>query len=152
MKKKFQDGEHLARLAVLFAAGTLAFLIVRAVLVPPGFGELGHFRTGAITDAQTRTPAYAGRAACAECHAEEAALLARESHAAVGCESCHGALGAHVGDPDAVTPEALEVVALCARCHAENQARPPKQPQVDIETHSEGNACTECHDGHAPAQ
>lgn len=152
MKKRFQDGEHLVRLAVLFAAGILAFLIVRALLVPPGFGELGHFRTGAIADAQKSAPVYAGRSACTECHGEEAALLAKERHASIGCESCHGALAAHASDSDTVKPAALDAVALCSRCHAENQARPERQPQVDVEKHAEGNACTECHDAHAPAQ
>jgi hypothetical protein len=152
MRRLLKDAEHLVRLAILFAAGVMAFLIVRALLVPPDFGEYGHFRTGAMADNQKRALAYAGRAACTECHGEEAALFAKGSHARIGCESCHGALAAHVADSDHVKPAKLDVVALCSRCHSENQARPKKQPQVDVEKHSEGNACTECHDAHSPAQ
>jgi hypothetical protein len=147
-----KDAEHLVRLAILFAAGVLAFLILRALLVPPDFGEYGHFRTGAIADNQKRPLNYAGRSACTECHGEEAGLLSKGSHAKVGCETCHGALAAHATDSDNVKPAKLDAVALCTRCHAENQARPKKQPQVDAEEHSEGNACTECHDAHSPAQ
>lgn len=146
-----RDGEHLVRLVVLFAAGVFVLLIVRALLVPPGFGDFGHFRAGAIDDAAKRHPVYAGRAACAECHGEVTVALAKGSHAKVGCEACHGALAAHVGDPDKTKPAAIEVVQLCSRCHAKNQARPKSQPQVDPGPHAEGNVCTECHDAHAPA-
>jgi len=150
MREAFRDSEHLLRLALLFVAGVAVFLIVRALLVPAGFGELGHFRTGAIEDNRGRALAYAGHAACAECHDDIAAKLAGDRHARVACESCHGPLATHAADPDAVKPVKPEVVPLCARCHEMNQARPDKHPQVDVDQHSEGAACTECHDQHAP--
>ncbi len=150
MREAFRDSEHLFRLALLFVAGVAVFLVVRALLVPAGFGELGHYRTGAIEDNRARPLAFAGHAACAECHDEVAAKLAGDGHARVACESCHGPLAAHVADPDAVKPELPAVTTLCARCHELNQARPDKHPQVDVDAHSEGNACTECHDQHAP--
>lgn len=146
-----RDGEHLVRLVLLFAAGVLLLLVVRALFVPAGFGDYGHFRTGAIDDAGKRQLGFAGRAACGECHGEVSAALAKGGHAKVGCESCHGALAAHVADADKVKPVAIAVVELCSRCHAKNQARPKNHPQVDPGPHAEGNVCTECHDAHAPA-
>ncbi len=152
MRQQVRDAEHLLRMVGLFVIGTALFLVVRAILVPADFGELGHFRTGAIDDMAAFQPVFAGRQACAECHGEIAAAAAGDRHARVGCESCHGALGAHARQPDvAAAPAALEPVALCASCHAANPSRPAGHPQVEPEEHSEGNACTECHDPHAPS-
>lgn len=150
MRSLLRDAEHLVRLALLFAAGVALFLVARALLVPPGFGELGHFRTGAIADNQVRPPLFAGRAACADCHGEMADELAADAHAGVGCEACHGALAAHAADPDAAKPAALESTALCSLCHAALAARPAAHPQVDLDAHAEGNACVDCHSPHAP--
>lgn len=150
MREAFRDSEHLVRLALLFVAGAAVFLVVRALLVPPGFGDLGHFRPGAIGDSAARVPVFAGHAACADCHDEIAKKLAGDRHARVACESCHGPLAAHVADPDAVAPGKPDVVPLCARCHEQNRARPARHPQVDVDQHAEGAACTECHDQHAP--
>lgn len=150
MRSQLRDAEHLVRLALVFAAGVVLFLVVRAFLVPPGFGELGHFRTGAIADNAAKPLVFAGRTACAECHGEVADALALDGHAAIGCESCHGALAAHAADPDAAAPAALEPVALCSLCHQQLAARPAGHPQVDAVAHAEGNACTDCHAAHAP--
>jgi hypothetical protein len=151
VRELFRDGEHLVRLAALFAVGILVLLVARAFFVPAGFGELGHFRPGAIDDSAARTPVFAGRAACSECHDEVARALAGGAHARVGCESCHGALAGHAADPDAQAPAALEAAPLCARCHAQSQSGPARQPRVDLDEHSEGAACTECHTPHSPA-
>ncbi|KAB2967625.1 MAG: cytochrome C [Thermoanaerobaculia bacterium] len=150
MRAEFRDSEHLVRMALLFGVGVLLFLGLRAVLVPADFGELGHFRTGALDDNRRPALVHAGRAACAECH-DTAAKLKTGAHARVGCESCHGALAAHAADPDAAAPPQLEVVALCVRCHGANPARPSSHPQVEPEAHAEGAACTDCHEPHAPA-
>jgi hypothetical protein len=151
MRRLLKDGEHLVRLALLGAAGLVVFLLVRALLVPPTYGELGAFRAAALDDVRAHAPAFAGRTACVACHGEQAKGLAGGHHAKLGCETCHGPLAAHAAKPDAVKPEAPDVVPLCSRCHAANQARPKTQPQVDPVAHAEGNACTDCHDPHAPA-
>ena len=146
-----RDTEHLVRLALLFGAGIVIFLVVRSLLVPPGFGTLGHFRPGAIVANQQKPLHYAGRAACDECHSETVTELSAAKHGKIGCESCHGPLAAHVADSDTVTPAKLDVVALCSRCHAADPARPKSHPQVDVAGHAEGEVCTECHQPHDPA-
>ena len=151
MAHALRDAEHLVRLALLFLIGVVLFLVVRALLVPAGFGELGHFRTGALDDNRHATLRFAGRAACAECHDDVSATLAGDSHAAVGCESCHGALQAHAVDSDNAKATTIDQVDLCSLCHATNPARPASQPQVDIDPHREGSICSECHSPHAPS-
>jgi predicted CXXCH cytochrome family protein len=151
VNERFRDVEHLIRLVLLFAVGTLLFLGARVLLVPAGFGMYGHFRPGALDDNAARAPLYAGRARCAECHDEVVKKKAGDKHAGVGCESCHGPLAAHANDPDAIKPERPKVAGLCVRCHAAVQSRPASFPQVDPQPHSEGAPCNDCHDPHAPA-
>ncbi len=150
MRERFRDSEHLVRLAGLFAAGTVAFLVLRAVMVPHDFGTYGHYRAGALSDNQARSPVFAGRAACAECHDDIVAQRVGSHHARIGCESCHGALAAHAADPDSLKPELPEATPLCVGCHQMNVARPHAFPQVDPAEHAEGSPCTECHSPHHP--
>jgi len=152
MREGFKDSEPLLRLALLFAGGTLLFLLVRALLIPAGFGTLGFFRPGALDDNMKHPVVYAGRAACAECHSEIVDVLSGDGHASLSCEACHGALGAHAADPDANLAEPpANVTPTCERCHESNQARPARHPQVDVKSHAEGAACIDCHDQHAPS-
>ncbi len=145
-----KDAEHLLRLALLFAAGIVIFLVIRALLLPPGFGQLGHFRPGAIAANQQKPLHFAGRAACEECHSEVVAKLAASKHLRIGCESYHGPAAAHVADPDATKPAKIDATDLCSRCHAANPSRPKGHPQIDVAEHTEGEVCTECHEAHDP--
>jgi len=151
MGDRFGDAGHLVRLVLLFVVGILVFVVARAVFVPADFGELGHYRAGALADIRARPPLYAGRAACAACHAEVAKAKAAGKHARVGCESCHGPLGAHAAAPKSARAERPAAVPLCSRCHTANQAKPKGFPQVDPPEHSQGAACIECHNPHAPS-
>jgi hypothetical protein len=150
MSRLFGHREHLVRVAALFLAGVLVFLVLQAVLVPKGFGLYGHYRAGALEENRTRPVAFAGRAACVECHAEVPEAAKGGRHAAIRCEACHGALASHAADPmgqKAVRPDSK---LLCARCHAVNVARPAGFPQVDPAEHAGGETCTTCHVAHKP--
>lgn len=150
MGKLFEDKEHLVRMAGLFAVGIVVFLVLRGVLVPADFGELGHYRTSAIDDNRSVLPQFAGREACEACHDGVAEERASSAHRSISCETCHGALAAHADDPGAVMPELPESTPLCVGCHEMNAARPSWFPQVNGADHADGSPCDDCHLPHHP--
>jgi len=146
----FRHGGHLFRVAGLFAAGVVAFLVLQAFMVPKGFGVYGHYRAGALDDNKAHPVVHAGRAACLDCHSDVGDVLGKGKHAAIGCEACHGPHAGHATDPStakAVRPDAHE---LCARCHQASVARPAGFPQVEPAEHAGAEACTSCHTPHSP--
>jgi hypothetical protein len=146
----FRDYEHVLRMAALFAAGIVFFLVWRSWMVPKDFGTLGHFRTGAIADNMTRTPGFGGQAACVECHDEVQKVRLTGRHAAIGCEACHGPLGSHArGETDAA-PVRPSTRATCLTCHTAKAGLPTAFPRIVVKDHSEAGPCTECHKAHAP--
>jgi hypothetical protein len=150
MSGRFSDVQHLVRMAALFIAGVVVFLILRALLVPEGFGVWGHFRAGALDDNRARPLRFAGREACAECHADVLDARVGSKHAAIGCEACHGPLAAHAADPDAARASRPEAAPLCRSCHERNVARPAAFPQIDPAEHGGGEPCLACHQPHHP--
>jgi predicted CXXCH cytochrome family protein len=150
MRALFGHGEHLVRVAGLFLAGIVAFVVLRSLLIPQGFGEYGHYRTGAIEDNRARPVAFAGRAACLDCHDDAAQAAKGGGHAGVRCEACHGPLAAHAAEPTEKKAERPDAAALCVRCHEANVARPTGFPQKDAALHAGGETCTTCHVAHKP--
>jgi hypothetical protein len=150
MHRVFGHAEHLFRVAGLFVVGLLAFSLLRAAAVPPGFGRFGHYRPGALDDARARPLAFAGRAACVECHVDAADAAKGGAHAAVHCEACHGALAAHAADPTTHPAKKPDPKLLCVRCHQTNVARPAHFPQIDRAEHAGDESCTTCHVAHHP--
>jgi predicted CXXCH cytochrome family protein len=150
MNGLLRHGGHLLRVAGLFGAGVAVFLLLQALLVPKGFGLYGHYRAGALEENRARPVAFAGRAACVECHSDVPEAMKGGRHAAIRCEACHGPLAGHAGDPTeqkAVRPDSR---VLCARCHGANVARPARFPQVEVADHAGEEACTTCHAAHRP--
>jgi hypothetical protein len=66
----FKDAGHLFRLAAVFVIGGLAFVGVRALLVPKSFGQYGHYRGDAPAEIAARPVNYAGHQACEDCHSD----------------------------------------------------------------------------------
>ena len=151
MSRPMGHGLHLVRMAGLFLAGIVLFVIARKAFVPDGFGELGHFRTGALADNMARNPVFAGRTACGECHSDEPDRLKAGPHAKVGCEACHGALGRHASGESEDKPALPDAAKLCLVCHRQSVSKPAGFPQVDPKDHMDGSGnCVGCHDPHAP--
>jgi hypothetical protein len=150
MKPGASDYVHLVRMAGLFVIGITAFVLLRMALVPADFGELGHYRTGALKDNMARPPAFAGQAACVECHADVAEVRAKGRHAHVSCESCHGALAAHAAEPDAAKPARPDTRKTCVTCHTASISKPKAFPQIVPAEHAPDGSCAECHVVHNP--
>ena len=146
----FRDIEHLFRPVILAVLAVLAFLGIRAALVPDDFGVYGHYRAGALEDNRARQPVFAGRELCVECHDDIADLRIGSAHEEVGCEACHGALGSHADDPIEVVPLRPEPATLCLRCHGYSSYRPAEFPQVVVADHAMDEPCDSCHDPHVP--
>ena len=146
----FGHKEHLVRVAALFLGGIFVFLVLQALLVPEGFGLYGHYRAGALDDNRAHAVAFAGRAACVECHSDVPDAQKGGGHAGVRCEACHGPLARHAEDPAEHKAEKPDSRVLCARCHEMNVARPARFPQIDVAEHAGKEACTSCHLAHKP--
>jgi len=149
-RSALRDIEHLIRPALVALVLALAFLGVRALLVPDDFGKYGFFRAGALDDVRAQQPRFAGRQACAECHDDVVEARSAHAHEGVGCEACHGALAAHAADPTEMIPERPDPADLCLRCHGYSAYRPADFPQVVAEDHAMDEPCNACHEPHAP--
>ncbi|HWU38834.1 MAG TPA: cytochrome c3 family protein, partial [Candidatus Acidoferrum sp.] len=125
----FKDAGHLFRLAAVFLAGIVIFLVIRGFLVPKSFGEYGHYRGSALEDVAARPIHYAGHSTCETCHSDVLDKKKDGRHAHVNCEACHGPLAKHADDPGEVQPAKLDTLVLCARCHEANAAKPKAFPQ-----------------------
>lgn len=147
----FKDYGHLLRFAGLFVIAFLAFLVIRRYVIPPTFGQYGHYRAAAITEIGALPVHYAGHQACESCHTDIADTKKAGKHVTVNCEACHGPLEKHAEDPGSVTPAKIDTATLCVRCHAASAARPKSFPQVDAADHANGVPCETCHQPHSPA-
>jgi len=147
---KLKDVEHLLRLAAVFVAGTMLFLLLRVGLVPKSFGQYGHYRGDALKEVAAKPIRFAGHQACADCHGDIVDTKKSGKHANVNCEACHGPQAEHAANPADVVPKLPDTAVLCAKCHEANLAKPAAFPAVDTKDHSSGQPCKTCHQPHSP--
>jgi len=145
-----KDAGHLFRMAAVFAAGIVLFLVLRAIFVPKSFGQYGHYRGAALAEIAAKPILFAGHGACESCHTDVYEVKSKGVHAPVDCEACHGPLAKHADDPTALQPPKMDVAVLCVRCHEASLAKPQSFPQVKSEEHSGGVVCNTCHQPHSP--
>lgn len=148
--RKFNLPQQLIPLGILFIAALVALIVVRHFLVPPTFGEYGHYRATAIDDNLDKTVYYAGFSICADCHDDISDMKAGSNHHGVSCEVCHGPAAKHIEDPTEFTPEAPRSRGFCPLCHEYDPARPSGFPQIIEINHNPGQACITCHNPHEP--
>lgn len=141
---------QVSRLVILFALVAFVLVAARASFIPPTFGEIGHYRSAAVTDERVIPVKYAGRFACAECHDDIVELHSGARHQTVSCEACHSALAGHIEDPGEAAPRVPNERDFCPRCHGYDAARPTGFPQIDQISHNPTEPCVNCHDPHIP--
>lgn len=140
---------QIIRLVLLTLAIVGSYLVARAFLTPQSFGEYGWYRGNALGEIASRTPVYAGKQACDECHSDILQKMAKDFHKTLSCEACHGVSKSHAENPD-VLPVKL-TGSHCIRCHEANPSRPAWFKQIVVIDHYSGK-CTECHVPHQPNQ
>jgi hypothetical protein len=142
--------QQVVRLLSVFVVVVVGSIIMRSMLVPETFGDLGHYRAAAIDSVVAREKKYAGHEECALCHGQISEARLASNHQGVRCEVCHGPAANHVAAPLDVRPEAPRDRDLCILCHSYNPSRPTGFPQIDPVAHNVLTPCMSCHDPHAP--
>jgi len=145
---RFKMPPQIFRLVLLTIGIVVSYLIARQLLTPASFRDFGFYRGAALEEVASRTPVYAGKKACDECHSEVLLKLAKGDHKTLSCEACHGVSQEHAGNPD-ITPVKL-TGSHCIRCHEANPTRPAWFHQITVKNHYTGQKCTECHVPHQP--
>ena len=150
------DYRHAYPVFIIILVLVIGGLFVRARLIPDTFGEIGFFRAAAAQEVREIQTRYAGMAACDEYHDDVTAIHAKDVHASVQCETCHGPGSRHVEDPDHPMSPA-DRKDDCLVCHRQLDARPGSFPQISWQEHfrfvgvtDTNTACTACHSGHEP--
>lgn len=150
MRRVLKESEHLIRMALVLAGGAIAFLLIRHLIVPPSFGQFGHYRGAALDDVRARKISFAGKETCEMCHDEVAKTKSTGKHAGVACEACHGPTALHTEDPTTNHAMKPNPATLCVRCHEADSAKPKNFPQVISKDHAGGTSCADCHKPHSP--
>jgi hypothetical protein len=148
--RRFGNIQHVVRVATIFLAGFLLFLIVRVWFIPSDFGVEGFYRTSARVDAMAKPLVYAGEVECVLCHSEQDELRQTGRHAKVNCEACHGPSWKHTQEPTDVHPTKIDLATLCVRCHTRAAGKPAAFPQVAAASHYPARGCVDCHQPHKP--
>ena len=145
----FRMPPQILRLVLLTLGIVGSYMVARAFLTPASFKEYGWYRGAALQEIAARTPVFAGKQACAECHADILKTMDSGPHKTLSCEACHGVSRDHVENPN-ITPVKL-TGSHCIRCHEANPSRPAWFKQIVLKEHY-GDNCVECHKPHQPNQ
>ena len=143
---------QVLRLSVPVVVVIGSFLFARSRLVPPTFGDIGHYRAAALGEIAALPIHYAGADSCAvaDCHEDVMETKMAGYHRGVSCEVCHGPAADHVKDPENVKVKKPKSRTLCPVCHTYLLARPTGFPQIILESHNMPKSCIKCHDPHDP--
>jgi hypothetical protein len=150
MKLLARIPEQLKRIFFLLIPLVIAFLILRSLLVPEDFGEIGHYRTSAVNEIISQEMKYAGEYICNDCHDDVGETKNKGLHKNLSCEICHGPALMHADDPDSFLPPAPRERGTCPVCHEYLESRPTGFPQIISASHNPLRACIKCHKPHDP--
>jgi hypothetical protein len=145
-------GALLATAAIVGLSAALAVVFFVGAVALASFASEYGFHPDTNADAwRARSPVFGTASRCADCHGPEQAKLTSATHAGIGCESCHGPLGAHAlaspGTREAEANVATPTDAVCVTCHVAAVGRPVGFRQIVPADHYV-TTCLQCHDPH----
>ena len=148
---------HLYRLAALLLVMAIAFLTVKALLIPESWNHVAWYRSDALEDMKKLTVVHGDNDSCQSCHEEVFETQMDFEHATLNCESCHGPLTEHALGEEKIGDALVmnETDWQCMNCHRDLISRPKDFPLflMDVKKHRNieaGELCLECHDAHEP--
>jgi hypothetical protein len=142
--------EQVTRLSVILLLIVVFIIVITSVLIPPDFGEHGHFRSSALEEIISQKLHYAGQEVCNECHDDIMEIKNKSYHKNISCEVCHGPAIEHTEEPGDFEPRAPRGRNYCPLCHEYLPSRPTGFPQIISDSHNPVKPCITCHDPHDP--
>ena len=137
MSRLFGHREHLVRVAGLFLAGVVVFVVLQALLIPEGFGLYGHYRAGRAR--RRARPARRARRPRGLPRVPRRRGRQRPRAADTQASAARPATARSPrtpGTPRRRRPCKPDAAVLCVRCHQANVARPAGFPQKDRAEHA----------------
>jgi len=153
-----RHAKHVFRAFLLLLIALVALVLGRDLLVPPTFGQYGHYRAANVEQQRNLPVRHGGDESCRPCHAAQFDAHAAGPHQKVRCEVCHAPVAVHAAGGKKIAAMPVRKTAeLCSLCHDRLAARPSAQPQIQWKQHvvEKGGepsleACFDCHDPHSP--
>ncbi|HMD75398.1 MAG TPA: cytochrome c3 family protein, partial [Steroidobacteraceae bacterium] len=151
--------KHIRRLLTILAVFAMLFVAGKIYFPPKSFGIYGHYRAASVGDIAAAHPAYLSPDSFSAEYPKEFAAWSSGIHKVVKCQICHTsvagpttAMASLVGAASAspALPAAADYRRLCVKCHEKIAGRPDFMPQIEVDSHSQGQACTACHNPHSP--
>ncbi len=152
VRPRTRRGRLIATVGILGGAVVLAVAIFAgAAMAWNPYLDFALHRDSNAKQWATLDMSFANSSVCIRCHITEASRLASNAHTGIGCQSCHGALLAHVdAGQNASKADVLIKVPtdeVCIRCHAAAEGRPAGFKTIVPANHYVGQ-CLQCHDPH----
>jgi cytochrome c553 len=152
--------KHIARLLAILAVLAMMFVAGKMYFPPKSFGVYGHYRAASVEDIAAAHPAYHSPDSYSAAYPKEYETWSSGIHKVVKCQICHTTVGktlyaasfsgATPPPNSAALPAAGDSRKLCVKCHEKIAGRPDFMPQIEVDSHSKGQACVACHNPHSP--
>lgn len=152
--------KHIRRLIALLAILAVAFVAGKLIFPPKSFWAYGHYRANSVSEIAAAHPTYVNPDSFSSAYPKEYEAWSTGIHKVVKCQICHiaadksqyAAFSAEATALPAATtlPMPADTRKLCVKCHEKIAGRPDFMPQIEVASHSNGQACIACHNPHSP--
>ncbi len=152
--------KHIRRLIVILVVFAMMFIAGKIILPPRSFWAYGHYRGNSVSEITAARPTYVSPDSFSTAYPREYETWSTGIHKVVKCQICHIAadksqvatsLAAGLPQPAAAAlPTPGDTRKLCVKCHEKIAGRPDYMPQIEVDSHSNGQACIACHNPHSP--